>query len=139
MSTKKGVQFSTRSSNRSVGWICTLENTLADVPVSSSAPSAPPPTSGSSSVSTPQNHATYNNSTDSNTRGGTSTISTSNYISGSYESSLDDETIYGRLVGWNNDNSQSVPFVYSRVPAYTVRAAHNIDAFEKAFEKDADK
>jgi len=66
-------------------------------------------------------------------------MSTSNYTLGSYESSVEDGTIYGRLVGWNNDNSQSVPFVYSRVPTYTVKAAHNIDAFEEAFENDADK
>jgi len=52
---------------------------------------------------------------------------------------MDDATVYGRLVSGNSANTQSVPFAYSRIPMYTIRAARIIDEFEKDFERGPDK
>ncbi|KAK0613651.1 hypothetical protein B0T14DRAFT_557171 [Immersiella caudata] len=72
---------------------------------------------------------------------GTSMQST-RYTSYSYEASMNDGTLYGRLANWNTSGFQSqaaVPHEYSRIPAYCVRAALVIDDFEKMFEQNSNK
>lgn len=91
-----------------------------------------PTSSSPSSDSTQHNHTTPS--------GGTAT-NRLDVISGNgnYQSLMDDATVYGRLVSGNSANTQSVPFAYSRIPMYTIRAARIIDEFEKDFERGPDK